>query len=235
VDDEVDHEVDEMEFSGRTIVLHEPASQELELNGPNGLLLAWEPKDKQALELEVRARIVTIFAPDTESIPQVFWHMEIGHGDDQAREPILSLLTSIRAFSLPARGMIWRTAARNFRIEFSNVGYIGAPAQALKSIVQVSILPTYGTHINVAPYVLRNALSANFSEIHLFPITAREFKMTTNTGVPVPAATIQIQLKGITNADVGAIVDAAVYAEWTPVPHDAAGFLTDADVYTAYR
>lgn len=227
---------DKMPFGGKVITLAGPASQELDLGGVAQVILAWEPKDKSAHEIEVRARIVNITDPDSEGDPEVEWSMEVGHGSDVWREPSLSKTSQalkMKNFTLPGRGMIWRIASRWFRIGFANVGAF-ATSEA-KSIVQVSFLPVWGEHSGVRPYIYRAAISVA-NEQHPFPIAAREFRIQNpNSGLPFVAAVTDILFIGVTGNFLDT-VDVTNYGDFHPIPHAAAGFrIISAAVDVAYR
>ncbi len=229
-----------MKHAGREIVLNAPSSQTLELKGSGvagaagWLEFNWEPVDKGATELEIRARIVSTSAA-LGIEPIVRWFTEIGHGDQTWRDPppVLPIIVGspYLEYGLPGRGMSWRVTARQFRVGFRTQGTLGGAAVADVS-VQVSALPGWGAFWPVYPY---QQLAVPFSAVQQpFPITAREWRLQTLTGVPLAPGAIAIRLIGI-NGGLLAVVDGAEFAEYRPIPHLAAGWVAAAACEAAYR
>jgi hypothetical protein len=224
---------------GKAILLNGPASQSLDLEGSGAEAtakeLVWEPKNKQANEIEVRARLVSS-SGNIGDIPIVRWFSETSHGDSVWREPAPTLPiiagTPVVDHSLPARGMSFRVTARQFRIGFRNQGMItGAPLVRTK--VQVSILPGWGAFPPIYPYQ-QIVLPFGATVQQPFPITAREWKLTDITGQPLALGAVAITFVGILGALFG-ITDAALYDDFAPIPHDAAAFVASAPCYVSYR
>lgn len=234
-----------MKQGGRTIVLDAPSSQTLILKGSEVAALAagtvagwvdfnWTPQDKGASEVEIRARIVSTSAV-LGIEPIVRWYAEFGHGDQTWRDPT-PVLPSIAGspyldYGLPGRGMSWRITARQFKIGFRTQGTLGGAAVA-ETRIQVSALPGWGAFWPVYPY---QQLAVPFSAVQQpFPITAREWRLQTLTGVAIAPGAIAITLIGI-NGGLIAVVDAALFAEYRPIPHLAAGWVAAAACEAAYR
>lgn len=232
----MEDDFDTIVFGGRPIRLASPGSQELILTGVATEILAWEPKDKGAHEIEVRARIVDVLNPEPESAPEVRWFIEVGHGSDVWREPPLSKTLqqlTMQDFTLPGRGMIWRVATRFFRIGFHNAGPTAGPGRTFK--VQVTFLPVWGEHSGVRPYVYRAPVNG-VTDQHAFPIAAREFQIVDPaTSRPPGPGVATITFVGITG-DVSALIDVDDYSDFRAIPHEAAGFLiADAEMVVVYR
>lgn len=219
---------------GKAILLNGPASQNLDLEGTGAKELTWEPKDKQANEIEVRARLVSSSGLIGD-VPIVRWFSETSHGDAVWTEPAETLPiisgTPVVDHSLPARGFSFRVTARQFRIGFRNQGMItGAPLVRTK--VQVSILPGWGAFPPIYPY---QQIVFPFAGVQQpFPITAREWKLTDATGKPLALGAIAIVFVGILGALFGA-TDGAIYDDFGPIPHDAASFVASGGCYVSYR
>ncbi len=231
---------DQMRQAGRVIELNGPSSQLLTLQGSGASgaigfeVLAWDPKDHGATEMEVRARITSTSAA-LGIEPIVRWFMEIGHGDATLREatPVLPIIVGspYLDYGLPARGMSWRVTARQFRIGFRCQGSLGG-APITETKVQVSVLPGWGAFSPRYPYT---HLALPFTaQQQQFPITAREFKMTDLAGLPLALAAVSTTLVGI-NGGLLSVQDGALYADWTPIPYLAAGIVCSAVCELAYR
>lgn len=223
---------------GKPIILNAPASQILELEGSGvdatAKELVWEPKDKQSNELEVRARLVSSSGLIGD-IPIVRWFCETSHGDSVYREPQPTLPiiagTPVVNHSLPARGMSFRVTARQFRIGFVNQGMItGAPL--LRTKIQVSILPGWGAFPPLYPY--QQIVFPIGGVQQPFPTTGREWRLTDITGLPLAPAAVAIVFVGVLGALFGAS-DGALFADYHPIPHDAAAFVASAPCYVSYR
>ncbi len=223
---------------GKPIILNGPASQILELEGSGeeatAKELTWEPKDKQANEIEIRARLVST-SGNIGEIPIVRWFSETSHGDSVWREPpdVMPIIsgTPYVEHSLPARGFSIRVTARQFRIGFRNQSMItGAPLERTK--VQVSILPGWGAFPPIYPY--QQICFPVVDVQQPFPITPREWKLTDITGQPLALGAVAIVFAGIIGGVFGA-TDGALYADFGPIPHDAAAFLASAPCYVSYR
>ena len=229
----------QVNHGAKPIVLNGPASQILELEGSGAEAtakeLTWEPKDKQANEIEVRARLVST-SGNIGDIPIVRWFSITSHGDSVWREPpdVMPIIsgTPYVNHSLPARGFSFRVTARQFRIGFVNQGMItGAPLDRTK--VQVSILPGWGAFPPSYPYQ-QIVFPFGATVQQPFPITPREWKLTDITGQPLALGAVAITFAGIIGGLFGA-TDGALYADFSPIPHDAAAFLASAPCYVSYR
>lgn len=229
----------ELDHAGRTITLRGPASQNLNLEG-SGLVaighqvLAWEPDNREANEIEIRARMLSTDAI-IGSIPVVRWFSEIGHGDAVWREPQPALPivqgTPITEYSLPARGMVWRTTSREFRIGFRLQGVLAGPAPT-KATIQVTILPGWGLLWPTYPY--QHIVFPTAGIVTGFPMTAREWRLTDAVGRPLAPAAVSVTFVGIVGALFG-VSDGALFDDWRPLPHDAVGFSASAPCFVSYR
>ena len=222
-------------WAGRNIVLRSPASQSLDIEGTGEKLLSWEPEDKEALDLEVRARIVGTTATALQT-PVVRWWTETGHGNSVWREPTpfdQSAAIRMRDWSLPGRGIVFRVAARRFRIAFRGAGLVSDPASLVaRNTIQVSIMPTY-TNACGCPYTSSNF--APLDVVHAFPMTAREWRLMTNDGLPVSGGPPRVDLIAVSGAVI-ATMQQQDYDDWNPIPHEAAGYrLTNTPAYAAFR
>lgn len=221
----------EVPFGGRVVTLNSPSSQQFTLEGTGEKIIAWEPTDKEAMQVEVRARIMSTDAAQ-EEFPMVRWRTEVSAGNAVWKEPfqVPTDTTQVRNFSVPARGMVWRTGARQFRIGFTWDGDNASQANG-RAVLQVSILPVWGTEVDTYPYAetgARNDLNG-----YPFPMTSREWRLCNQNGLPVAPGSVLVFL-GIGGAIFG-VTDPADYADWRPIPFDAVAWGSSAGVYAAYR
>ena len=228
--------------AGRVVKLTAPASQQLKLQGDGSIGINWDPEDKAAMQVEVRARVESTSVP-VDEIPLIRWSSEVTHGHAVWTEPAqtqkeLAQLVPSLDYALPGRGMVWRTSSRRFTITFRNAGELGTGDDIASSKLLVSILPVWGGLVDVYPYahVSQNIPASNLQR-NVFPMTAREWRLMTVLGRPVTAAAIDIQLSGVTGQPLpgGGSVDAADYSDWQPIPFDAAFWIPNGTVYAAYR
>lgn len=223
----------EVPFGGRVITLNSPSSQQFTLEGTGEKIIAWEPTDREAMQVEVRARIMSTDAA-IETFPMVRWRTEVSAGNAVWKEPfqVPAATTQSRNFAVPARGMVWRTGARQFRIGFTWDGDNASAANG-QAVLQVSILPVWGTEVDTYPYAetgARNDLNA-----YPFPMTAREWRLYDADGLPIdPADGLVVLFVGLGGALFG-VNDPALYADWRPVPFDAVAWGSSAGVYASYR
>ena len=221
--------------AGRVIKLSGPGSQNLKLQGTGEVLFAWEPADRSANDLELRARIVSA-SGGIGSIPVVRWKTEIGHGSAAWVEPQPSFQdvagSPMLNYSLPARGMAWHVTTRWFRIAFANQGtLVGGVLE--ESTVQVTVLPTWSA-AGWALYPYSHLAFPVAGVQQPFPMTAREWRLRDSQGQPIAVGAISILFVGLLGALFG-VTDAALFKDYGPIPHEAVAFDSDAPVYADYR
>ena len=226
-----------MDYAGgeACVDLRGPSGVSLNLSGFASKQIAWEPVKRGQMELEVRARIVGTSAI-IGSIPIVRWDMELGHGKNVYREPNPALPqiagTPMLKYSLPARGMIFRINARELRLFFELQGPLaGVPIPELA--IRVSIMPCLGAW---CPCPIHQAIAFPFAGVQQpFPAEAREWKLTNEAGLPIvgqPA--LSVLFVGVAGA-LFAPTAANQFQDWSPIPHDAAGWVASSLLYAAYR
>ena len=72
--------------------------------------------------------------------------------------------------------------------------------------------------------------------LNVFPMTAREWRVLDQLGRPFAAGVQTVGFAGVNGVIFAAAVDAADYADWQPIPFDAAAWGASApNVYAAYR
>ena len=232
-----------MPFGGRVIRLLGPSSQQLRLVAEKELSMWWQPTaaegaelgQREAFEIEIRARITGTTADNTGPAPVVTWSSEMGHGQDVWEEPFPMLENAApfgqEPFNLPGRGMVVRTAAREFRIAFRNTGDLaGDPIAEIR--VQVTILPVWGGSRQA--YTYSDVAFPFGASPHPFPMTAREWRLTDSIGLPLTGAETVFFLT-VNGSAFGLGPASAFGGDWFPIPHDAVAWVPDAPMYAAYR
>ncbi len=229
-------DIRQVPFGGRMVTLASPSSQQLTLQGIGPKVIAWEPEGKEAFEVEVRARIMSNSAAG-EDFPIVRWWTETSAGNAVWKErfPTPKDTAQSEDFRVPARGMVWRTGARQFRIAFYADGVVANQSVTINAVLQVSILPVWGTQVDTYPYQDGGPFSDANPKIHPFPMTAREWKLQTGQGVPfvfgvLPSVAL-IALNGVAFASA----DASLYGDWQPIPFEATSWAGPDGTYAAYR
>lgn len=232
-------DIRQVPFNGRMVTLSSPSSQQLTLEGIGPKVIAWEPCGKEAFEVEVRARIMSDNQA-AEDFPVVRWRTEISAGNAVWKEPFPTPDIGgvpgpqVLDFRVPARGMVWRTGARQFRIAFYADGTVANASAVIKAVLQVSILPVFGTTVDTYPFSDGGTFNILDPKASPFPMVAREWKLQDIRGVPVTLGTIPaIALLNANGAPYfGA--DANAYADWQPIPFEAIGYLAPG-AFAAFR
>ncbi len=193
----------------------------------------WNPADRRVHDLELRAQM-TSCSGAIGQIPVIRWSLEIGHGDvtyssPAPTDPVISG-TPILDYTLPARGLVLRLSARVLRAKFRLDPPIAGPAIATAK-VQVSIQPALGP-VPVFPY---QHLANPFAGVRQpFSPDHREWKLHDATGQPLAPLAVAITPVGSLGALLGP-VDGALFADWTPIPHDATAWQASAAHWASFR
>lgn len=233
----------QLPFGGRVIQMGAPSSQQFKLSGSgeaSGVSLMWQPEGREAFEIEVRARIMGNIGA-VEDIPVIRWKTELGAGSAVWKEPFpvrTPPVTGSPGFAIPARGMVWRTASRQFRISFfSDNTQSGNPLT--EATLQVTMLPVWsGQTPDAWAYgdTAQFGILAAGGAVSPFPMAAREWLVQTMVGVPYAAGANAMAFVGVNGTVFGPGSDAADYADWRPIPFDAAGWAAVLPAtYAAYR
>lgn len=218
-------------FGGRVITLRSPAAQTLELprtvaGAPqSSKVLAWEPDDKEAMTVEVRARMVATSAPATV-IPVVTCYLEVGHGHrvwTEPGEPQRGADLDVEAFSLPGRGIVLSLSARQLRIGFQNAG--GTQGENVESTtVAVSFNPRC-----CANGAAGSVFPSDFlfpEQVKAFPMGAREFRCSEQDSTNVPGGGPNIDFFSVSGFEFSAN-QSQLDNGWWPIPHEAAFYRMD--------
>lgn len=213
-----------------------PTGATLRIRGGTGAEqhVEWAPMDRRQYEVEIRARLMVCNCA-LGQIPIVRVKTELGHAEATWTEPPTPFAvisgTPYQRPSLPARGAVWRLNVRTLRLTFFNAGVV-AGAPWTQGDVQVSIQPAAA--MCLPTFVYQDIAFPVAAVTHLFPMAAREWRLTDDTGLPLAPAAVSVIPVGAAGALLGA-VDAASIADFRPIPHDAAGWVASARVYAAYR
>lgn len=213
-----------------------PYGQILTLEGSGPRSLQWAPETRDALELEVRARVVD-YGPDPgfpSIAPLVRYRLTYGHGQLTLQDPIVCPFTiegGIDAYTqtvLPARGTVFRVAARELEIAFFQPSKIDNAIAWPQVHVAVSVLPVYSPQ-GVKPqqhYTATAPLPGGVGlPIEPFPAWATEFRCFDDQGRPFAAGAGNmtfITLGGELIAPPS--VGVAEYATFQPIPVQAAAW-----------
>ncbi len=227
-------DIRQIPFNGRMVTLRGPSSQQLQLSALGPQVVAFEPENSEAFEVEVRARLMSTSAA-TETIPIARWWTEVSAGNSVWKEPFPTPtdLIQVASFAIPARGMVWRTSARQFRIAFFLDGST-AGSSVTNGVLQVTVMPVRGGVVDSYPFQDSASFLETPPRAHPFPMTAREWKVTGATGLPVTPAGSLITF--ITNGGLPyAATDATEFGDWNPIPFDAVAWAAPSGIYAAYR
>jgi hypothetical protein len=214
--------------------LRGPYGQILTLEGDGQRSLQWAPEHRDALELEVRARIVD-YGPDPgfpSVAPLVRFRLTYGHGQLTLQDPFLCPFTlqgGIDAYTqtvLPARGTVFRVAARELEISFFQPCKIDSTAAWPQVHVAISVLPVYApaTVVPRQHYTATLPLPAGLP-IEPFPPWATEFRCFDDQGRPFAAGTGNMTFFTLGGALIAApSVGIEQYATFQPIPVQAAAW-----------
>lgn len=203
----------------------------------------WLPSQREAMEIEMRALVVTCNA-QLGSRPIIRYEVEVGHGESTWSEPqvfpnLVGVLGTRPGWLLPGRGVSIRLAARQCRINFwienlfaeppaAPPAWVSQPNPAVppQAEVMVSFMPVFGAYRPVYPTqdLLPLTAPGYFKQI---PITANEWRIRDQHGAAFAPAADIITAESICFGG-GFSFDASVLADWTPIPWYALCFSTAA-------
>lgn len=212
----------------------------LQTTGPQ--IYEWSPHDRQALDLEIRARIVATTAP-IGTTPIVRWRLELGHGTETWTLPVgpIPIVSGQLHESpiLPGRGLLLRVSARRLKLTFVG-GFDTDDAAVQSSTIQVSVQPSSGDRCcNADAYQQFGDPGALPPPPHVqpFPMGAREFMIRNpGTSVPFGLGGAVVIFSSIAGELFGPLdVFTAGFGGWTPIPVHAVGLLSSVPVGINYR
>lgn len=192
----------------------------------NPLMLQWNPEDRRALEVELRARIVEIqFVGGgiaASCMPNVRWYVELGHGSTVWTRPSKPLVTgtTIKTHLLPARGLMLRASVREMKFfvgvdpfPADNIVFAGLGGTIAQVKVQVSYQPVVS---QLAAWPRQDVTIGG--EIFQFPMEANEFRVRDQNGQAFGGgAGPGFVFIGPTVGPLFAST-ADLYADWSPIP-----------------
>lgn len=216
------------------LVLRAPASQTLSLAEGESKRVAWEPDDRFAGAVEMRAFVVGGGVPNVGLTPIVSVVLEYGHGDTALTEPLpgSSAGAVYTSYVLPGRGFVLVRPAREARLTVHFLQMVGAVPAVGSIAVLVSFHPVASLK-EARPVCATLALSLGA----VTPVAAEACEWRWSdplTGAPFVAAAASVDLLGVFG-EVLATVDPATFADWTPIPVFTAAVLPDTFAQVAYR
>lgn len=182
---------------------------------------------RQALDLELRARIVSTTTTELKS-PVIRWRLEWGHGATimeypPTRQQSVSA-AQYQGAILPARGLTLRLSARQLRIYMTG-GFDLQEGDVAASSVMVSVQPSVASQRLTVPYqqlILGDVQQA-------FPGNADEFRIRRADSRPFFAGACAVTMLGILDEPLSVSdVAAAGFGDWSPIPPMAAACSIDA-------
>lgn len=183
----------------------------------------WKTEDNAALDLELRAQLVSTTVDDEKS-PLVFWRVEYGHGGAMYSHPparVASALSEYQRPIVPARGLVLRLSARTLRVYFN--GGIDTLGNAVaENKINVSVQPSTQSRRLPFPYALRARTDIDDAR-NPFPMDANEFRVRDDIGAPFIIGACTLSLWGIVDEPL-ATADVATngFGDWSPIPPLAA-------------
>lgn len=217
-------------FAGSLAKIHtkaDPAGIVLTLPpAPGQRLYAWDVDGNVAMDVELRARIVSC---PPGFLPLVRYSIELGHGRIVYTDPQPSVagpLGGAVVFEqeiLPARGMVWRLSAKQLRVNFQNfTAGLAPPAPDIK--IAVSVQPVLGA---ARPYRMRQQFvdvpAAGSSGVSRFPADFDSWHVRSAVSGKVLAGGYTVDYISLTNATIATVAPPTLRFE-DPIPVLAAGW-----------
>lgn len=197
-----------------------PLSQTLQC-APKGTF-SLTSEDGAVLDLELRMRCVASNAT-LGQIPLLELALEYGHGD-ASFSAVASPLPVIsgappQPIAIPARGYVQRLSARWVRVQVLAAGILGGAPGGDAATVRVSVQPVLASQL--APIVYQQPVRG----LTAYPMAAREWRIRDFSGQPFAAAAVTLAPLGL-SGNLLPLIDAALLADWTPIPFYAWAFNT---------
>lgn len=217
-----------------TVDLNGNAGKTVELQaGANSQLLSFEYASQERLvsDLELRLQVLSPIGSAATTSYQVLYRVEVAAGEStfvEPRQSIFNRTEPVNEHVLPDRGTIMRLNARGVKVGMRLVQLV-APIERVK--VMVSVQPAAGGE---PPQVPPITLAKANAQLTAFPLTARRFRVRRSDGTPWAAAANLFTLYNLCGRSFGN-VDAANYADWTPVPTPASFMLFVNDSIVEYQ
>lgn len=208
---------DKIEWARGLEWLDYPPGQTIRLSGTgpsSAEAFSWATTAKRALDLELRAQPLAFLDFDPLLAPVLRYRLELGHGDAVHKFPATPPSLVVSSPMLPHRGLMLRVSAKELRL-IVWLDEIGEPPAG--ATLLVSAQPAFGS--TQRPSIVMQDVNYAVDALHQFPIEAREFRIRSEaTAQPLPIGFGTIAMHSLTGSLLGAVVDAALYADWTPIP-----------------
>jgi hypothetical protein len=210
---------------GSVVALRGNSAQILELQKDGPISIQWAPDDYRVLDVEIRAEILD-FQPFDIAVPTspplVLWSLQFGHGRQTISLPSLpgflggvTALAALFHYTLPARGMVQRLAAREIKLTLRSPALLDGSAPYAKTKVAVSFAPTHSMASNSMPMQIDAPSGLLFNT---FPVEAREWRLSDSAGRPFAPAAVTFGILTQTAQAIGLALDAADWAQFRPLP-----------------
>lgn len=224
------------------ILLDGIAGDTLLLQGESELYYEWQTEQRDALDMELRALIV---ATDNQAAasPVVRFRVEFGQGAVSYNHPpsapnsdVITFGNPLRAI-VPARGLVLRVSARQFRVFFLG-GFDRKGGVVASNKIQVSAQPAVSRleSLPMQDYAPGTDPSGIPFNLMPFPMASRMFRVRDVDGQPFfPGAAALAVFDSFTTLLGSADVASGGYGDWTPVPPLALTYGTDAPATVEFR
>ena len=180
----------------------------------SAIAFSWATKARRALDIELRAHVLSFLDFDPELAPVVRYRLELGHGDSVHKFPATPPSLVVSNPMLPHRGLLTRLSAKEFRIAVW-LDEIGEPPAG--ATFYVSAQPALGS--TGRPSVVMQDVNYAVDALHQFPVEAREFRIRSEaSALPLPIGWGTTAMHSLTGSLLTAPIDSALYADWTPIP-----------------
>jgi hypothetical protein len=211
-----------------------PPGQTFALNGvgeSSAQAFSWATVAKRALDLELRIQPLSFLRANESTAPIINYRLEIAHGDVVHKFPATPQGLVINNPILPHRGLLARLSSRELRVALWLSPLDLDPPDG--ATVKVSVQPALGS--TGRPSIVMQDVNTSPTTMQQFPLEAREWRVrSVQDGQPGPIGLASLTFVALTGA-LAAGGDAALYADWTPIPVFAAFWMCDQAVQADYR
>lgn len=223
---------------GDVISLQGPSGQVVELAGDGANTLQWAPIERRAMEVELMIRLLAHTNPAgiNNDPPILRASVQYGHGvltwqDPFMPPPFASGALVYENYGVPARGIVWRLAAREIKVVLRSSGRKSGGAAYPKTSVYVSFLPCDGMVRPVWPQNDFAVTSLVPLVIAPFPVGATQWRIFDQNGAAFAAGNVSyVGLESETYT-----VTRASLADFRPIAYDAVGYVANVPIYAEFR
>lgn len=187
--------------------------------------IGWVPDDRRAAEIDLQIQILNVEG-DWEDLPRVLWRMQQGHGGLTYNVPRLGPVdggSTQPGYDLPARGVRERLATRELylNLELTNADEDDVGAV----VVQVTMQPAHSAGAIVSP---KSDCNLHSPVPNVLPIGATELRFCNPTSGLAIAAGPTVRFLDLF-AGVLSTPTAVSFADWRPIPTQAAFWVPDSE------